>query len=82
MLALPTQITANRAKANALAHNGMKLHGYAADDFQAWRIFYDACYAYVQRTTHLPKTNRDEKTVVQVFELAAAKVENYKKLLW
>jgi len=80
MLVLPAHIKATRAKANAFAHEGMQLHGFEADDHLAWSIFYNACLAYLQRSSHL--TNKKHGTALaRVYELAAERATKRTDLL-
>lgn len=80
MLVLPAHVKAMRAKANALAHEGMQLHGFVGDDHLAWSIFYNACLEYLQRSSHF-SMKKNDVALTRVFELAAERATKREKLL-
>lgn len=78
MMKVPAALKAMRARANALAHEGMRLHGYAEDDHKAWSVFYNHTYEHIQRCSHLKQSI---ERMAQVYEIADDKVKHLKELL-
>lgn len=80
MLVLPPHVKAMRAKANAMAHEGMRLHGFDDEDHATWSVFYNSCLAYVQRSSHLP-AKKNDVALARVYELAAERATKRENLL-